>query len=524
MGRPYLFVSLLSLVLVACGGLGPAHRRAPQGEAIHLQTQARLTEDDKRNREAAKLYDRACTADPNALDLWLSASRAHGRLGHWNVAVERGRKAVDLAPTDVEANLVLGHALLSVGNLTEAYDLFSKLKESRPDSPDAWASLSAVTLAQGDLKLSGDLLEQALILAPKRAEYWTELGRILERQNRLGDAAAAYDQAIEHDAERKMLNGRVLNLALRAANIEVAKRALRRLVGVGDKEKRITLLLADLLMRNQHYETAHAELAEFIKSDGNNPHANLLLAQSLLHLGRDQDALVPLDKIQPEHEEWSQAQRLKGHVLMYGNGQGDAVQALTRARSARPNSPDLVLELNRALQLDGQMARARSELLLAAAQWPGDARFQFALGLLVHRMEGEDAGLEAMEAVLKIDSDHAMALNYVGFTLAERGERLDEAEAMIRRALSKRPRDGAIVDSLGWVLFRVGRLTESEKTLRQALLLSPQEAEIHFHLAMVLRSQGREMQALRAYERALKLAQSDEERQRYETRFGGGVL
>ena len=129
-----------------------------------------------------------------------------------------------------------------------------------------------------------------------------------------------------------------------------------------------------------------------------------------------------------------------------------------------------------------------------------------------------------MQAVLKLDSEHPLALNYVGFTLAERGERLDEAEDMIRRALVKRPDNAAIVDSLGWVLFKTGRLPEAEKTLHQALRLSPNEAEIHFHLAMVLRSLGREALALEAFERALKLSRSDEERERYEMRFGGGVL
>ncbi len=509
---------------MGCGGVSTKYRRAPEGRAIHLMTQARLADDDERHREAVRLYDKACEADPGALELWLAASRAHGRIGDWNTAVARGRSAVALAPTDIEANLVLGHALLSVGELAEAHALFTELKAQRPKNADAWASLSAVSLARGELKAASDLLEGALALDPRRADYWTELGRLLERQNRLGDAAAAYDQAMKHDPQRKVLNGRTLNLALKAARIDVAKSALRRMVRVGREEKRIILLLAELLMRNQHHDAARTELETFLTEAPNNPHGNLLLAQALLHLGRGHDALVPLSRIEPHHEEWSSAQRLKGHVLMYDPRQGNAVDALARARAARPNSPKLVLELVQALQLDGQMARARSELILAAAQWPKDVRFPFALGLLIHRMDGEDAGFEAMQAVLKLDSEHPLALNYVGFTLAERGERLDEAEDMIRRALVKRPDNAAIVDSLGWVLFKTGRLPEAEKTLHQALRLSPNEAEIHFHLAMVLRSLGREALALEAFERALKLSRSDEERERYEMRFGGGVL
>ncbi|MCA9541841.1 MAG: tetratricopeptide repeat protein, partial [Myxococcales bacterium] len=139
----------------------------------------------------------------------------------------------------------------------------------------------------------------------------------------------------------------------------------------------------------------------------------------------------------------------------------------------------------------------------------------YLLALIVQEMDGDAAAVTAMQSVLAIDADHAGALNFIGYTWADQGVRLDEAEAMIRRALSGRPDDGAIVDSLGWVLYRKGDLAAAETALRRAIELSPDVGEIHFHLAEVLRAQRREPEARAAYQEAVEHARDDAEKARF---------
>ena len=120
----------------------------------------------------------------------------------------------------------------------------------------------------------------------------------------------------------------------------------------------------------------------------------------------------------------------------------------------------------------------------------------------------EPKALNLMTAVTERFPEHAGALNFVGYALAEKGERLDEAEALIRRALKHEPDDGAIIDSLGWVLFKRGALADAETELRHAVTLLPQEGELQFHLGEVLAARGDKAGAIEAMTKALLLAQT----------------
>jgi tetratricopeptide (TPR) repeat protein len=125
-----------------------------------------------------------------------------------------------------------------------------------------------------------------------------------------------------------------------------------------------------------------------------------------------------------------------------------------------------------------------------------------------------------MHRVLEIDKDHSGALNYVGYTWADQGRRLDEAEVMIRRAIELRPDDGFITDSLGWVhyqrglkLLAAGRVDPARRSFAEAItqleraleLLERDDPVITWHLGDAYRSVSRFDEALAAYRRALDL-------------------
>jgi Tfp pilus assembly protein PilF len=125
---------------------------------------------------------------------------------------------------------------------------------------------------------------------------------------------------------------------------------------------------------------------------------------------------------------------------------------------------------------------------------------------MVHQDAGaEERALEEMIAVVRRFPKHAGALNFVGFTWAEQGVRLSEAEDYIRRALEVEPEDAAIIDSLGWVLFKRGDLDGAERHLRRALERMPDEGELHYHLGEVLWAKGDRTAALAAFEKAVAL-------------------
>jgi Flp pilus assembly protein TadD len=110
---------------------------------------------------------------------------------------------------------------------------------------------------------------------------------------------------------------------------------------------------------------------------------------------------------------------------------------------------------------------------------------------------------------LKLAPEQPLILNFLGYAKLERGEDLDNAEAMIRKASELAPGDASITDSLGWAQYKRGRLKEAIETLQRAATADPSQAEIREHLGDALYDAGRRFEARFAWEAALVTA--DEE-------------
>ena len=114
-----------------------------------------------------------------------------------------------------------------------------------------------------------------------------------------------------------------------------------------------------------------------------------------------------------------------------------------------------------------------------------------------------------MKAVISLDPQNANALNYLGYTYAELGENLDEAERLIKEALQQKPDDGYITDSLGFVYFKKGLFNEALKYFERALSLVPDNSTILEHLGDAYLKIGDNEEALNCYKRSLSKKEKD---------------
>jgi Flp pilus assembly protein TadD len=135
---------------------------------------------------------------------------------------------------------------------------------------------------------------------------------------------------------------------------------------------------------------------------------------------------------------------------------------------------------------------------------PRDEALLYALGAAYERAGRTDEAVAQMRALLALDPDHAEALNFVGYSYAEQGVRLDEAEELVRRALRLAPRSGHMVDSLGWIRFRKGDYKQAVELLEEADRLTGPDASILEHLGDAYHAAARPADAAAAWRRALK--------------------
>jgi tetratricopeptide (TPR) repeat protein len=137
----------------------------------------------------------------------------------------------------------------------------------------------------------------------------------------------------------------------------------------------------------------------------------------------------------------------------------------------------------------------------------------FMRGAMYERMKKYDASEAAFRKVLELDPENAGTLNYLGYMLADRGVRLDEAYQMIKKAVDLEPNNGAYLDSLGWVYFRQGKLQEAQDQLQRAIDHMADDPTVHDHLGDVYFKLGKTREAIAQWQASLKashgVAQSD---------------
>lgn len=151
----------------------------------------------------------------------------------------------------------------------------------------------------------------------------------------------------------------------------------------------------------------------------------------------------------------------------------------------------------------GQMDEALQRLGQGLLQFPGSEQLLYLRGLVHERVGDIPAAERDFRAILEMDPENVSALNALGYTLADRTDRYQEAYDLIMRAYEQRPDDAAIIDSYGWVLYRLGRLEEAVVKLERAYALM-QDGEIASNLAVVLWELGRREESRSILDEALQ--------------------
>ncbi len=144
-------------------------------------------------------------------------------------------------------------------------------------------------------------------------------------------------------------------------------------------------------------------------------------------------------------------------------------------------------------------------------------------GVARHQLKLRDGRYSIHGKVIELQPDHAHAYNALGYTFADRNQRLPEAKKLIEKALELAPEDGYIIDSLGWVLFRMGMTSEAVVQLRRAFQLRP-EAEVGAHLGEALWVEGKRDEAQKIWAKLLQETPANDTLQNTVKRFAPALL
>ena len=312
-------------------------------------------------------------------------------------------------------------------------------------------------------------------------------------------------------------------LALAEALIQLdrfdeASSALEQVLKADPDDTRTLVRLGFLEFERHRYDRARAHFERALALNPEQHEVSYFLGVVLRRLKQDDAAIAAFERIPAGHERYPEA---RTQIAGIYERRGDFARAIAEVERARGQGEARPLDLyaaslrSRAGDFDGALSFLQGLL----AQAPDDPELLYNIGVINGEAKRNDEALRWMEKALAKQPDHAGALNYIGYSMAERGENLDLAEQYVTRALQSRPDDGYIVDSLGWVLYmraqpllRAGRTGEAHALLERALHeleraddLTGGDPVISEHLGDVYRSLDKKERALEHYEEAVAL-------------------
>ena len=266
---------------------------------------------------------------------------------------------------------------------------------------------------------------------------------------------------------------------------------------------------------------ARLRFALFI--DPGHDFARLLLAQQLSDFGQVDAALANLQQI-PDGGLYGQLARLAESAVIEESGDSDQAISLMKAVVATdPENDYLLHRLGDSYRRNSQFALSRDAYMSALALGRDTGGLHRSLGVALERLGETEAAETHLLRAIEIDPGDAYALNYLGYWWADEGRNLDQAIAMIERAVSHRPSSGFFVDSLGWVHYKLGDPQRAVGYLERATELEPSDSEITGHLGDVYWSLGRREEAMFKWRLALSLSDDADERAMFEARLESGL-
>ncbi|NNG23942.1 tetratricopeptide repeat protein [Telluria aromaticivorans] len=374
----------------------------------------------------------------------------------------------------LEAHIVRAQAALARADKGAAVREAQAALAAKPDSEIAMLMMAQVL--EDDAKVA-PMLEAFLKQHPEAREVRAAHARVLVNQKQFPQARAQFEALLKARPDDA---GNLYALGVLASQMNDAKAA-------------------------ETYFTRFVEILGRNPEDDRDPtRALLILAQLAEDRGDYPGALKWLEKVPAgtEPQLLFSAQLRRAGLLAKGGDLAGGRQLLASLKPAEPvQQAQVAVAESQLLRDAGQVLEAYTLMEAAAQRFPKNPDLLYDFALLAEKIGRVEVMEKVLREVMALAPDNHHAYNALGYSLAERNIRLQEAHELIGKALAMAPGDPFIMDSMGWVQYRLGKLDEAEKYLRQAYALR-RDPEIAVHLGEVLFQKGRQADAQQLWREA----------------------
>ena len=438
------------------------------------------------SKKATELLRKSAEKNPNQRSLITLAS-SYEQMKEYALAAETLKKALEQSPGNVEIQRGLAQNLIYSDQLDEALKIFQQLAADDPKDVQSRLRISQVYLQKHDFAKARQASQEAKELDPSNVEIQYNEVSLLEAEGKLPEAIAALKETLSATA--------------------------RKTYNPAERANRIVLLdrLASLYRANEQTSQAVATLREVAEIDPDvAPKAAAQVIETYRAAHEYPKAEQEADAAVKKYPDDRLVRTVRASLLL-DMGKTDQAIAETRKLLNGKDDRDVYLSLAQIYEKAknfGEAAKALDAAAKLSTTKEENETIAFMRGSMFERQKNFDGAEAEFRRVLEANPNNGSAMNYLGYMLADRNVRLEEARQLIAKALEREPNNGAYLDSLGWVYFRMNRLDEAEKNLLKSLETMPKDPTVHDHLGDVYLQKGKIREAIVQWQNSLKAWQA----------------
>ncbi|MFP4573733.1 MAG: tetratricopeptide repeat protein [Desulfobacterales bacterium] len=520
----------------------------PPGNQYYYFILSRLEAKAGRKEKAVSLLEKAIEIAPREPVLKRELALFYLDLDREKDALAVAEDLISQAPDDVEALILAGSICQAAGEYRKAMQIYEKVLLKDPERKNIYLALARLYLRNQDYKKAAELLGPFVKRFPENYTGFYFLAEARSGTGQFDQAIEAYEKSL--DLKPGLLESRIGLIEIYTSRGEDEKAAVQykklleshpdnvaaaielgllyKRLGEKVKAEEIWSGLAGRIPSDQdailevvrqflagsRYKDAIAVLSEMLKQSPESPELNYFAGAARYMMKQFDAALKHFRFVGPADGLYPDATIHRAIIL---NRQDKTAEALERLEAAMQKLDDkdrltLIPYMSAFYQEQGEYENAEKILSKGLSMDPENAELHYEMGVLYDRMGDTDAAVDKMRFVIEMEPENADALNYLGYTFADRGIRLDEAESLIRRALDIEPENGYILDSMGWLYYRKGDYKRARIYIENALEKVPDDPVILEHMGDVYLKLSDRAKALKYYRQARENTGKEENR------------
>ncbi len=426
-------------------------------------------------------------------------------------ALQYYSKALSLTDEKNRGQLLkqIGNTLIRYTSKEQALELIDTLAQQYPRSADVALAHANVSSSLKKYDTTATALDRALALEPENIDAAVFKFSLLVLQKKDSEADQFANEFLKKYPKSLELRNLLARHYLESNDLEAAEREYLIIYQQDDTSIIALMSLALIRMDSKKYDDAKNYLEKVLQLQSNSDLARLYLGDIASLQKRYDEAIQWYSSITDTEQLFAARLRLVD-VYLQRDGADAALRELEAIHAESSSQQiDIILLKNELLTKNGRIDEALQLINDALADNPDNIELLYARAMIAAQKK-DVAGLEKdLLRVLEIKPGHVQALNAYGFTLADLTDRYKEAYSLISAAHQQKPNDPFILDSMGWVEYRLGNLDVAEGYLRKALS-KRNDPEIAYHLSEVLLAAGKKSEAKKVWLKAKKDFPDDE--------------